>query len=66
MISLAYIYEEVFDSVEIKSVKEKSFPPKSTDGTITSVKSKDVKGEDEKIVVKPDDDEAIIIRRKKK
>jgi hypothetical protein len=66
MISLVPIYEKVIESTEIKSIRKKSFPPEETDGEVVSVKSKDTKGENEEVVVKPEDDEPVIIRRKKK
>ena len=66
MISLIPIYEQLLKSVEIKSVKKKSFPPETDDGEVVSVKDEDKKGKDEAIVVKPEDDEPVIIRRKQK
>ena len=66
MISLIPIYERVFNSLEIKTSRKKSFPPQKDDGEISSVKSEDEKGKDQAIVVKPEDDEPVIIRRKKK
>lgn len=66
MISLVDVYEQVFNDVEVKSVRKKSFPPENDDGEVVSVKEKDKNSKKETIVVKPEDDEPVIIRRKGK